>query len=84
MVLTSSFNLNWPDEVEIFLNAQEQTGSVTKQIYSFDCYLAEYDENMNVYYQKLIFIAFLPFILVFAALAFWGIIAALRRDMGIL
>ncbi|CAG9323993.1 unnamed protein product [Blepharisma stoltei] len=69
VVLTASFNLDWPFLVLQFFSVQEQAGGVTDQIFSIDCYLQ--GENTKPFYSKLVFMALLPAGLFVITLIFW-------------
>jgi hypothetical protein len=41
IIVAASLNLNWPSFVSAFLNGQETAGSVTEQLFSYDCLMQE-------------------------------------------
>lgn len=84
MVLTASFNLDWPDLVHTFLSSSEAAGSASEQIFSFDCYLEGEGYDVDVYFQKLVMICLIPFIIVIISTIIWGIVAAVKRDVAVL
>lgn len=69
VVLTASFNLDWPSLVLQFFYIQQQAGSMTDQLFSIDCYLGE--NNLKPYFTKLIFIGILPLFLGLITCIFW-------------
>lgn len=83
VMLTSTFNLNWPNEVESLLSAQESAGTATAQIFSFDCYMSQLSTT-NVIYQKLTLMFILPVFIVLASCLFWGILAVKRNDLSVI
>ena len=86
VMLTAQFRLDWPQVVLELLSAQEQTGQVTDQLFSFDCYLASDDQDSyrTVLYAKLVIMTFLPCLLAGVAVAFWGIFACCKKDKSVL
>jgi hypothetical protein len=64
IVLTASFQLNWPDFVEDLLEVQEAAGTAPQQVLSFECSLQDGDIDANVFFQKLVIFNCLPIIAV--------------------
>lgn len=83
VMLTATFNLNWPSEVETVLSTQESAGTATAQVFSFDCYMTGISDT-NVIYQKLIMMFILPGLIVSISVLFWGFIGAKRNDFSIM
>ena len=83
VMLTSTFNLNWPNEVKSLLSAQESAGTATAQIFSFDCYMSELSTT-NVIYQKLTLMFVLPVFIVVISFLFWGVLAVKRSDFSVI
>ncbi|CAG9323996.1 unnamed protein product [Blepharisma stoltei] len=69
VVVTASFNLNWPQLVLQVFSIQNTAGSMTDQIFSVDCYLQ--GQKSKPFFSKLIFMAVLPMILAFLTMMFW-------------
>ena len=83
VTLISSFNLNWPDLVKELLDFQESAGSVTRQIYSYDCFLDEFiSEDVDTYFKRLLIQFSIPIWFVILPLLVWSIVAWRRRDMN--
>ena len=71
VVLTASFNLEWPELVLSLFRVQERAGTVSDQVLSFDCILYEYSIGLEgVYYEKLVIMSFLPIGLILVAMIF--------------
>jgi predicted outer membrane repeat protein len=83
VMLTATFNLNWPSEVETVLSTQESAGTATAQVFSFDCYMTGVSDT-NVIYQKLIMMFILPGLIVSISVLFWGFIGAKQNDFSIM
>lgn len=71
VVLTASFNLDWPQMVLQFFSVQKTAGSMTDQIFSVDCYLE--GNGTKPFFSKLIFMAVLPLLLMTVTMMFWVI-----------
>jgi len=73
VLLTTQLNLAWPSFVFLLFNAQKNAATVTDQLFSFDCLLAddEPDSYIELYYRKLIIMAFLPLMLALIAVLYW-------------
>ncbi|CAG9323995.1 unnamed protein product [Blepharisma stoltei] len=69
VVVTASFNLNWPQLVLQLFSIQNTAGSMTDQIFSVDCYLQ--GQKSKPFFSKLIFMAVLPLILAIVTMMFW-------------
>ena len=82
VMITTQFKLQWPALVLELFSIQKQSGSVTDQIFSVDCYLSnESSESYKeVYFQKLIVLALAPIILWVFSLAFWSIVAIRKNN----
>ncbi|OMJ89933.1 hypothetical protein SteCoe_7822 [Stentor coeruleus] len=68
VMLTISFNLDWPWLVKSMFTVQSQTAGSSEQLFSFDCYLAE---NMKPFYAKIIILSILPIISGIFSCIFW-------------
>jgi len=83
VMLTATFNLNWPSEVKTVLSTQESAGTATAQVFSFDCYMIGISDT-NVIYQKLIMMFILPGLVVGVSVLFWGFLGAKRNDFSVM
>lgn len=78
ILLTSSFEFDWPGNVEDFYDTTKPASQVSTQFLSFDCFLdnRESDEESNVirlYWQKMLMFAALPLIFALSCYLFWSI-----------
>lgn len=78
VVVAASLNMNWPAFVSMFLNGQDTAGSVTEQLFSFDCILQKMDVN-SVFYTKMEGNAVLPAVLLLFAGVVWSFISLCLR-----
>jgi len=47
VMLTASFNLDWPEQVLELFSVQDQAGSVSDHIFSVDCFLERDDGDTD-------------------------------------
>ena len=81
LILTASFDFDWPDRVNKMFETSEPVAQVTTQILSFDWFLDQRSEGENsgdgnlvrIYYQKMIMFALLPLLLALGSLLFWNL-----------
>ena len=78
LTLTASFEFDWPNAVLELFSVSGTVSATTTQFVSFDCFLdsrSDNKENNNVplFYQKMIMLAALPLLLAFASLIFWSL-----------
>jgi len=78
VVVAASLNMNWPAFVSMFLNGQDTAGSVTEQLFSFDCILQKMDVE-SVFYTKMEGNAVLPAVLLLFAGVIWSMISLCLR-----
>jgi hypothetical protein len=78
VVVAASLNLNWPDFVAIFLNGQDTAGSMTEQLFSFDCIMQDMSVK-GMFYTKLAGTAVMPAALLLLCLGVWGAISLCSR-----
>jgi hypothetical protein len=86
VLLTTQLDLQWPSFVYELFSVQKNTGTLTDQFLSVDCYLnrsGDEESYKNVYFEKLEIMAAIPLIFSFAAAAFWGVHFAVKRDSGV-
>ena len=91
IVLTASFNLDWPQLVIDFFNSITPITNASKQLLSFDCFLDSRDpedtnpsaegDGLRVTYIKLIMVEALPAIMTLVAILIWLLVACHRRTM---
>ena len=67
ILLTSSFDFDWPDNVKEFYDSTKPVSQVSNQLISFDCFLDKRSENndsntIRIYWQKMIMYAVMPLI----------------------
>ena len=67
ILLTSSFDFDWPDNVKEFYDSTKPVSQVSNQLISFDCFLDKRSENndtniIRIYWQKMLMYAVMPFI----------------------
>ena len=86
VLLTESFDLNWPSYILEMREAHETAGSAGDHIISFDCYfMGEGDDaGIDVYFDKLILWAVLPAALILINFIIWGTVAAIKRNRNVL
>lgn len=81
VMLTATFNLEWPNAVLEIFSYQEAAGTVTDQVFSVDCYIASNGKaDSKVFYTKLVVFVVMPVILLAFALAFWMFYAFYRHN----
>ena len=76
LILTSTFDLDWPSQVIELFDTGKPVAQVSTQIISFDCFLDQRSEDddgstsgvniIRLYYQKMIAYAIVPFVMVIA------------------
>jgi len=73
IVLTTQLNIEWPSFVLTLFNTQKSAASATDQLFSVDCMLADDSEKsyQNIYFKKIIVVAFIPLFLATVATIFW-------------
>lgn len=93
IVLTSSFDFDWPTAVLRLFETTEPVAQVATHIISFDCFLDQRSEEedsstttsdsdgniIRLYYQKMIMYALLPVILAFGCFTFWTLYFCKKR-----
>ena len=78
IVLTASFDFDWPNAVLELFDSTEPVATVSTHILSFDCFLDTRSDNndsnmIRLYYQKMIMYTLLPIILGVISSAFWSL-----------
>ena len=77
MSLSKEINLDWSYTIRMFYEAQTRVGDVSDQIFSFDCLLANYSQD--IIYLKLILIVFLPAMLSTILMIFYIFLKKLKK-----
>lgn len=83
VVVAAALNVNWPGFVSLFLNGQETVGSVTDQLFSFECLGQEFFAMKGIFYKKIIGYVVLPLLLLLFAVVLWGFIKLLTKMKAI-
>ena len=76
IVLTASFDFDWPKTVLKLFKATEPVAQVTTQVFSFDCFLDQRsdtgdDNTIRLYYQKMIMYAVCPILMTLGSVIYW-------------
>ena len=74
VVVAAALNVNWPGFVALFLNGQQTVGSVTDQLFSFECLGQEMFDMQGIFYKKIIGYVLLPVLLLCLAIFLWVLI----------
>ena len=78
ILLSASFDFDWPDNVNEFYDTTRPASQVSSQILSFDCFIdqrsesSDSSESSDLYFKKMIMYAFLPLGIMLASLTFWS------------
>jgi predicted outer membrane repeat protein len=84
ILLTASFDFDWPSKVTKLFSTTEPVAQVSSQILSFDCFLDTRSDNdssptIRLFYQKMIMYALLPIILASGSSTFWYIYYCIKK-----
>ncbi|CAG9326024.1 unnamed protein product [Blepharisma stoltei] len=71
VILITTFNLEWPDTVLQLFSVQSSAGSVSDEVFSFDCFLDTGEGMEQVYFNKLIIMSVIPIAIGCGSLLFW-------------
>lgn len=76
ILLTASFDFDWPSQVQDLFDTTEPAAQVSSQILSVDCFLDTRSSNtdsnpIRLFYQKMIIYALLPILLTVGSVSFW-------------
>ena len=71
--IVTQFKLEWPTYVVQLFNIQKSAATVSDQIFSIDCYLAQKnsDDSSEGYYVKLCMVAAMPLFIFLIAYVYW-------------
>jgi hypothetical protein len=78
VMLTTSINFNWAEISKDFISIQQFVGSISEQIFSYDCLLSDYHNTLSpqdIYFLKQVFIVLLPIIIICIAIIIFGTLA---------
>ncbi|CAG9321394.1 unnamed protein product [Blepharisma stoltei] len=80
IVITSTFNLNWPSEVLDLFYVQISLDYIYQQIFSFECLFKD-DSQDSVYFRSLIMVAFIPAVMIVLAGMVWIIVISVKSSV---
>ncbi|CDW79545.1 UNKNOWN [Stylonychia lemnae] len=86
ILMTASFNFYWSQQIISFFTTTKQVATQTTQVFSFDCFLDTGGESKGsqmsrIFFQKLIIIALLPFLLAIICYLIWNIYSYLMKNL---
>ncbi|CDW78175.1 UNKNOWN [Stylonychia lemnae] len=86
LLMTSSFDFSWSEQILDFFGATNQVGQVSTQVFSIDCFINSNNDGeqsnsdqKRVFFFKLIIIAVFPLFLTIICFLFWSILNKVRR-----
>ena len=79
VMLMGAFNLNWPTLTKEMLNIQDQAGSFSEHLFTFDCLTDNFDEN-DAFFTKLILLSCTPITFFLLSSLCWLFIAVIKRS----
>ena len=80
-MLVSSFDLDWPSEVEQFLNSSQSVADTPQEFFSFDCFIqTSIGRPIKRYFLYLISYFSLPLLAALLISAFWHL--KIRHDFN--
>jgi hypothetical protein len=82
ILLSSQLNLDWPDTAKEYFTYQNFAADVDRQLFSIDCYFEEDSQQSvdEIYYNKVIALAFIPVLLPTAAALYWSVVYYFKRQ----
>ncbi|CAG9309860.1 unnamed protein product [Blepharisma stoltei] len=81
VMLVTTINLNWPSLVLQVFSTQNSAGSVSDQVFSFDCFLQTSESDPDQYYfNELILMSLMPIGISLLALVIWVFIDLKRKS----
>lgn len=94
LLITASFDMNWPDEVVTIFDVAAPVRQVTSSITSFDCFMdrRSYESvdpynfysdpyELRVVYQKCAIMALLPILLAIVCYSVWYVILRYKKKL---
>jgi len=81
VMLTSSFNLNWPTYMLHLVEAQQTVGNVSDQVFSIDCFFENNspEDQATAVRSKIVILSFLPMLMCLFGALFWLPYALITR-----
>ena len=83
LVLTASFNLRWPDNVNSFFKSSSSVAQVYSQLLSLDWFLDQRGGGgsnlIRLYYQRMIMYALIPLIMAICSFLFWALYFCFKK-----
>lgn len=86
MLLVSSFNFQWPEQLEVFFKTTSPVSEASTQVVSVDCFMSEKaafgkDDGsfFKTYFVKLLIFALLPVILGVVSYVVWWLQKLIRK-----
>ncbi|CDW82469.1 UNKNOWN [Stylonychia lemnae] len=87
ILVTASFDFRWSQQIVEFFSSTKQVATASTQVFSFDCFLDTRSSNeqssqveRRIFFQKLIMIALLPFLLTILCCIVWNIYKKIKKD----
>jgi hypothetical protein len=85
VTLTTQLDLDWPQFVLNYFQAQSYAASLNQQVFSVDCYLASDEGSQeSAYFGKVLILAIMPALLGTGAVACWAGLYYFKRDKRLL
>ncbi|CDW75877.1 UNKNOWN [Stylonychia lemnae] len=85
ILMTASFDFQWSQQIVSFFTTTKQVATQSTQIFSFDCFLDTGGESKGsqmsrIFFQKLVIIALLPFLLAIICSLIWNIYKKIMKN----
>ncbi|CDW81646.1 UNKNOWN [Stylonychia lemnae] len=87
ILVTASFDFRWSQQIVEFFSSTKQVATASTQIFSFDCFLDKRSSNdqssqglNRIFFQKLIMIALLPFLLTILCFIVWNTYMKIQKN----
>lgn len=75
--LNKDLQLNWPEQIRNFFEAQLKIGDPSNEFFSFECLLS--NDVIDIIYLKLILIFFLPYFMILLLILLFAIMSLLKK-----
>ncbi|CAG9331588.1 unnamed protein product [Blepharisma stoltei] len=79
IIITATYNLNWPFEVVQFFYIQTSLDYIGGQMFSFDCFLQSSYSKSVIYYIKILITSLTPFLAGLGCLMFWILVYKIKK-----
>ena len=79
-MLTSTFDLKWPEAAKQLFNTQDAVGGASQQFFSYDCVYYQVGYTDPVLFQDLAVTAVMPLIAVVISTCVWAIVSIKTRE----